>query len=134
LLLLRFPHVFEGLSEIAKLIKPSGYLILETPRFDSLMFKVLRGRERSVIPGHLYYFTRKTIEALALKAGLEVAKLELVGRTVTLDRISFYAAKFLNSRRVTADLTSISDIFRLNKISVHINLRDMMRLYLRKTS
>ena len=124
----------EGLSQIAKLIRPRGFLVLETPRYDTPSFRLLKGKERSVVPGHLYYFTRETIKAMATKLGFEVARLESVGRTVTLDRLCFYAAKFLNSRRATSALTSFSDALHLNRVRVHINLHDMMRLYLRKKS
>jgi len=126
------PDPSKGLSQIARLIRPGGFLVLETPRFDTLWFKLLKGRERSVIDGHYYYFTRETIRALAHKSGLEVVQLDLVGRTVTLDRLCFYAAKFLNSDHATNVLTSLSNSLRLNKVRIHINLHDMMRLYLRK--
>lgn len=126
------PNPAKGLSQIARLIRPGGYLVLETPRYDTLWFKLLKGRERSVIPGHVYYFTQETIQALAHKLGLEVVKLESVGRTLTLDRLCFYLAKFLNSDRATSVLNFVSNTLRLNKVRVHINLRDMMRLYLRK--
>jgi SAM-dependent methyltransferase len=122
----------EAFCQIAQLIKPRGYLVLETPRFDSLMFKILRGRERSVIPGHLYYFTPKTIAALSRSAGFEIARLDFVGRTVTIDRLCFYAAKFLNLPWATRLITGLSERLHLNKVRVHINLYDMMRLYLRK--
>src|SRR5450631_1474982 len=40
---------FTALRQIASLIRPGGVLVLETPRYDTLMFHLLRGRERSVI-------------------------------------------------------------------------------------
>ncbi|MHC4461919.1 MAG: class I SAM-dependent methyltransferase [Planctomycetota bacterium] len=126
------PNPAKGLLQIARFIRPGGYLVLETPRYDTLWFKLLKGRERSVIPGHVYYFTQETIRALAHKLGLEVVKLESVGRTLTLDRLCFYFAKFLNSDRATSVINFVSNTLRLNKVRVHINLRDMMRLYLRK--
>jgi 2-polyprenyl-3-methyl-5-hydroxy-6-metoxy-1,4-benzoquinol methylase len=126
------PNPAKGLLQIARMIRPDGYLIIETPRYDTLWFRLLKGRERSIIPGHLYYFTRQTIQAIARKSGFEVVKLESVGRTVTLDRLCFYAAKSLNSDRATKSLTFVSDSLHLNKIHLYINLRDMMRLYLRK--
>lgn len=122
----------EGLSQIARIIGPGGFLVLETPRYDTLWFRLLKGRERSVIPGHKYYFTRKTIQTMACKSGFEVVHLDSVGRTVTLDRLCFYLAKFLNSQHATKALTFFSDTFFLNKVRLYINLRDMMRLYLRK--
>ncbi len=126
------PNPNKGLSQIARLVRPGGFLVLETPRFDTLWFRLLKGRERSVIQGHYHYFTQETIQGLACKSGFKVVQLDLVGRTVTLDRLCFYAAKFLDSDRTTSILTSLSKRLRLNKVSIHINLRDMMRLYLRK--
>lgn len=126
------PDPKKGLREISKFVRPSGFLIMETPCFDTLWFKLLKGRERSVIQGHYYYFTRKTIQALARKSGFEVAQFELVGRTVTLDRLCFYAAKFFNSDLAIRIFTRLSDGLHLSKVRMYINLGDMMRLYLQK--
>ena len=124
------PDPFKGLQQIARLIRPGGFLVIETPRFDTLWFKLLKGRERSIIRGHYYYFTRRTIQALVCKSGFEVIQLDSVGRTVTLDRLCFYAGKFIDSDRAIRGLTWLSDRWHLNKLHLHINLRDMMRLYL----
>ncbi|MBN1788213.1 MAG: class I SAM-dependent methyltransferase [Sedimentisphaerales bacterium] len=130
-------HLFDpktGLQQIAKLIRPGGFLVLETPRFDTIWFRLMKSKERSVIRGHYYYFTRKTIQDLAIQAGFEVVQLDSVGRTVTLDRLCFYAAKFINSEGITRFITRFSDKLHLNKVSVYINLHDMMRVYLRRVS
>ncbi len=121
-----------GLIRIGEFLRPSGVLALETPRYDTAMFKFLRGRERSVFEGHTYYFTRHSIQQIAAKAGYEMIKLRSVGRTVSLDRLCFYAAKLLDTRITTRIITLISDSLRLHKAHVHINLHDMMRVYLRK--
>lgn len=132
-------HVIEHLSDpskalcnIADLVRPGGYLVLETPRYDTFMFRILKGRERSVIPDHLHYFTRKSMMAMCSDAGFKVNRVEAVGRTVTLDRLSFYFAKLLRSQQATKIITNLSDVLHLNKMSIHINLHDMMRLYLQK--
>lgn len=123
----------EGFVQIARMIRPGGLLVLETPRYDTLSFKLLKGRERSVVMDHKYFFTRKTIQALATsKSQFEVLQLDSVGRTVTLDRLCFHAAKFLHSGRAGKALAGLSNALRLNKVHVHVNLHDMMRLYLRK--
>ena len=122
----------KALSDIRDLIRPGGYLVLETPRYDTLTFYMMRGRERSVIPDHLHYFTRKSMLAMCGTAGFEAIRVEAVGRTVTLDRLAFYFAKLLRSQRTTKAITRLSDYLQLNNIRVHINLHDMMRLYLQK--
>ena len=123
---------FKSLCDLANLVRPGGYLVLETPRYDTLMFKILRGRERSVIDAHLHYFTRKSMLTMCRHAGFEAVRVEAVGRTVTLDRLSFYFAKLLGSQRATNPIIRLSDFLHLNKIHIHINLHDMMRLYLQK--
>lgn len=123
---------FKALCDIRGLVRPGGYLVLETPRYDTLTFHILRGRERSVIPDHLHYFTRKSMLAMCRDAGFEATRIEAVGRTVTLDRLSFYLAKLLRSQRAMEAITRLSDFLHLNSIRVHINLHDIMRLYLRK--
>jgi 2-polyprenyl-3-methyl-5-hydroxy-6-metoxy-1,4-benzoquinol methylase len=125
---------FKALCDIADLVRPGGYLVLETPRYDTLMFKILRGRERSVIPQHLHYFTRATMLLMCRHAGFEVVRMDAVGRTVTLDRLSFYLAKFLGSKRATKTITKLSDFLHLNDIRIYVNLHDMMRVYLKKSN
>lgn len=126
------PDPFEGLQYILDLLKPGGILVLETPRYDTITFKILKGRERSVIPGHLHYYTQKTLRMQTEKAGFKELKQESVGRTVTLDRLSFYAAKLLNTDFTTKMISNMSDFLKLNKVSLHINLHDMTRAYLQK--
>ncbi len=121
-----------GLKHLRDYLCPNGILVLETPRYDTFMFKLLRGRERSVFEGHNYYFTRRSIQEIAARAGFETVKLQAVGRTVSLDRLCFYAAKFLDNKLTTRMLTSVSDTLKLDKAHLHINLHDMMRIYLRK--
>jgi hypothetical protein len=70
--------------------------------------------------------------AMCRDAGFEAIKVEAVGRTVTLDRLSFYLAKFLRSKAATKAITNQSDFLHLNRIRIHVNLHDMMRLYLQK--
>jgi len=123
---------FQALCDMMELIRPGGYLVLETPRYDTPSFMLLRGRERSVIPQHLHYFTRKSMLMICNKAGYDARRVEAVGRTVTLDRLAFYFAKFLRSKEATKTITKMSDALHLNDVRVHINLHDMMRLYLQK--
>lgn len=123
---------FRALCDIAKLLRPAGYLVLETPRYDTFAFRILRGRERSVIPDHLHYFTRSSMLAMCRDAGYRACRVEAVGRTLTLDKLCFYLAKFTGSRQATKWIAGFSDYLHLNEIRVHINLHDMMRLYLQK--
>ncbi len=126
------PNPVKALAQLNKLVRPGGILVMETPRYDTVWFNFLKGRERSVIPGHLYYFTRKSLTEMASKAGFELIELDSVGRTLTLDRLCYSISKVSNSKIVSRVLTKLSDTLHLNKAKIHINLHDMMRLYLRK--
>lgn len=126
------PNPFNSLKQLNKLIKPGGILVMETPRYDTIWFKMLKGRERSVIPGHLHYFTKKSLTDMASKAGFELIELDSVGRTLTLDRLCYSISKVSNSKTLSKTLAKLSDTLHLNKVKLYINLHDMMRLYLRK--
>ena len=57
MLLSTFPTPFSTLKEIHRVLKRGSHLVLETPRYDTLMFKLLGRRERSVsCGGRVFYF------------------------------------------------------------------------------
>lgn len=126
-------HVPDPVTFVNKafdLLKSGGNLILETPAYDSLMFKLLKHRERSVrCDGHLYFFTKKTLTRLVEKCGFKVIKHEKVGRTLTLDRL------FYNLGIITGKIdffSRLSNKFKLYKFIIRINMRDMQRIYCQK--
>ncbi|MBI3627210.1 MAG: methyltransferase domain-containing protein [Candidatus Sungbacteria bacterium] len=54
----------ELLQEAARLLTADGILVLTTPKFDSLLSRVLRSRWYAILPAHLFYFTNRGIEHL----------------------------------------------------------------------
>lgn len=83
-------------------------LILETPTYDTLSFKILGSRERSLrCDGHLSFFTRKTLGRLVESCGLKVIKQEQVGRTLTLGRLLTRIGMIIRARNVFENLTQI---------------------------
>jgi 2-polyprenyl-3-methyl-5-hydroxy-6-metoxy-1,4-benzoquinol methylase len=111
-------------------LKTDGNLVLETPAYDSIMFKLLRHRERSIrCDGHIYFFTKKSLTKLVESHGFKVLKYEKVGRTLTMARF------FTNIGIVTGKkelFLRLADKLKLDKYIVRINLRDMQRIYCSK--
>lgn len=119
--------------EIYRVLKPGGYFIMETPRYDTLMFRLLGKRERSLsCSGHIYFFTTDTLKRMATSAGFEVHRIDYVGRSLTLDRLVWNVGVISKSDSVKRALNWLSNKLRLNKIWLKLNVRDMQRVYLRK--
>jgi 2-polyprenyl-3-methyl-5-hydroxy-6-metoxy-1,4-benzoquinol methylase len=114
----------------SELLKTGGNLILETPAYDSLTFKLLKHRERSVrCDGHIYFFTKKSLSSLVEKNGFKVVKHEKVGRTLTLDRL-FYNFGIMTGKKVF--FSNMSTKLGLDKFVIRLNMRDMQRIYCQK--
>jgi SAM-dependent methyltransferase len=127
------PDPAANLREIHRILRPGGVLAVETPRFDSLMFKLLGRRERSLsnCNGHIYFFTVPTLRHLLENNGFEVFRVELVGRTLTLELLASNLGLITRNETAKRWLAAISTAFHLDKFRVHINVRDMQRMYCR---
>lgn len=132
-------HVIEHFADPAsefkeshRILKPGGIFVAETPRYDTIWFKVLRERERSVIPYHYYYFTRRTLSEMLKRAGFTVLRVDSVGRTLSLDRLFFQLVKVVGSKKLHRLLIRMSDRLHLDRVIFYINIHDMMRIYARK--
>jgi 2-polyprenyl-3-methyl-5-hydroxy-6-metoxy-1,4-benzoquinol methylase len=127
------PDPAANLAELRRLIKPGGMIVVETPRFDSLMFKLLGRRERSVsiTNGHIYFFTVPTLTKLLDKHGFETVSVDLVGRTLTADRFLGNVGVVLRNMTIRRGLNKFSHALNLDKIVFHVNVRDMQRIYCR---
>ncbi len=127
------PDPSENLREIRRITKTGGVLVIETPRFDSLMFRLLGHRERSIqnCQGHIYFFTRSTLRQLVEKHQFQVERTELVGRTLTVDRLLYNVALMSRSQRIMRWAGWLGQKLKLNRLRLHVNARDMQRIYAR---
>ncbi|MGB8368894.1 MAG: methyltransferase domain-containing protein [Limisphaerales bacterium] len=129
------PDPSESLAAIHRVLKPGGVLVAETPRFDSLMFKLLGRRERSLAncDGHIFFFTVTTLRKMFEKCGFEVVRSDLVGRTLTWERLFYNIGVITHSSRIQRWLASLSATLHLDRFRIHINARDIQRIYGRAT-
>ncbi len=69
------PHVHDPpavLSEIARVLKPGGLLLLTVPNLESLNFMLFRSRWYHLEPPrHLFFFSERHLRALAGRAGFD---------------------------------------------------------------
>jgi SAM-dependent methyltransferase len=117
------------------LLRPGGMLVVETPTYDSLMFRLLGRRERSVsCDGHIFFFTPQTLGALIERAGLEVVRTEKVGRTVSVGRLLWNVGVMTKNPAIQRGLESLSQRRKLydEGVRLHLNVRDMVRMYARR--
>ena len=127
------PDPAENLRDLRRVIKPGGVLAIETPRFNSLSFKLLGRRERSIqnCPGHIFFFTEQTLRQILELNGFKVFCVERVGRTLTMDRFLYNLGLITRSARAQHSLARAARALHLEKIRFHINVRDMQRMYAR---
>jgi 2-polyprenyl-3-methyl-5-hydroxy-6-metoxy-1,4-benzoquinol methylase len=121
------------LKEINRLLKPRGYLVLETPRYDTLMFRILGRRERSInCVGHIYFFTTQTLKNLYEAAGFQTLQLNYVGRSLTIDRLFWNVGIISKNKYLSQRLAQVSRKAGLNKLHIYLNFRDMQRVCVQK--
>jgi len=127
------PDPLQTLEAIFRVLKPGGSLVIETPRYDSLMFKLMRHRERSVsCDGHIYFFTTNTLRQLCLKAGFQFKFVRYVGRSLNLARLLWNVGVMSKNGVIQKAIAKSSSLLRLNKVHMRLNARDMQRMVLVK--
>jgi len=72
------------------LLKPGGVVFLATPDVDSVVAKTLRRWWWSVLPGHIWLFSKDTLTRLAKDAGFEVVDIATHPKTFSVD---YYAGR-----------------------------------------
>ena len=127
------PDPTDNLRELRRVLKPGGVLVIETPRFNSLSFKILGRRERSIqnCSGHIYFFTEQTLLQMLKQNGFDVFRVERVGRTLTLERLLFNIGLVSRSARVRRWLARVGQTRWLREATLYVNVRDMQRMYAR---
>jgi len=135
-------HVIEHLDDpagtvgvIARVLRPGGFLVVETPIYDTLMFRLLGRRERSLsCDGHVVFYTSRTLGALLERCGFEIVAERRVGRTMSLGRLLWNVGVMSKSKAVQQMIERLSAALGLmHRGRLHLNTRDMVRVFARKT-
>lgn len=124
------PSPRRELSELRRIIKPGGWLILETPNISTVWYRLLGARWRQFIPDHIFFFTPRTITRLCESGGFEVRELRSVGKAMSLRLFINRLGRY--QRRPAKLIEAVSDRLNLSDLTIRLKLGDVMRLYARR--
>jgi 2-polyprenyl-3-methyl-5-hydroxy-6-metoxy-1,4-benzoquinol methylase len=99
------------LTSVRRMLKPGGIVLIFVPNLHSVGFSVLEAESALVSPAeHLLYFTRRSMEAIAVKAQLQV--LDIKTRGMDIPDIVAYYRDVKKDMAVTGFLSKFADIFQ----------------------
>jgi SAM-dependent methyltransferase len=124
------PSPRNELAELRRIIKPGGWLALETPNIANIWYKLIRSRWRQFIPDHIYFFTPQTLSRLCEQSGFEIQETRTVGKPMSvrlfLSRLGRY------HKPLATMLESASQGLNLDDRTMRLKLGDVVRIYARR--
>jgi 2-polyprenyl-3-methyl-5-hydroxy-6-metoxy-1,4-benzoquinol methylase len=124
------PGPQRAMRELHRIIRPNGWLVIETPNIASIWVKLLGAKWRQFIPDHIFFFTPQTLTQLCQQTGFEICELRSAGKSMSvrlfLSRLSRY------HKPLAHKLTRASEKLHLCDKTLRINPGDVMRLYARR--
>ena len=121
-------HPLEALSIAQKILSPGGILCLVTPDVNSLAARIMGQRWWHYRPGHLGYFSKRSLDFLLHRTGFRMIKMRKYNWTFSLHYLlsRVPVLKFLLKSHVLASFWK--------KIPIKLVLRDSFEIYASKDS
>lgn len=117
------PHPSDAISIAQKILLPGGTLCLVTPDINSLAARIMGQKWWHYRPGHLGYFSKKSLEFLLQRAGFRVIKMRKYSWTFSLHYLLSRkpGLNFLSKNHILASLWK--------RIPIKLVLQDSFELY-----
>jgi SAM-dependent methyltransferase len=120
------------LRELNRLLRTGGHLVVETPDIETIWFRILGARWRQIIPDHLFFFSRSTLNRLLSEEGFTVTEVRHVGKSMSL---RLFLSRIGRYSRILAQLGSLFiRLAHLEEVTLRLNLRDVIRVYAVKSA
>ncbi|HMN77981.1 MAG TPA: class I SAM-dependent methyltransferase [Burkholderiaceae bacterium] len=134
-------HVIEHLDDpaanlrvVSRILRDDGVFVVETPIYDTLAYRLLGRRERSLsCDGHIFFYTQATLSRLLTDCGFTILRSERVGRTMSLSRLLWNFGVMSKSTSAQRMLKAVIDRPSLHSRHIHLNAKDMLRIYARRS-
>lgn len=120
-------HPLDAIINARNILSPDGTLCLVTPDIDSLAAKIFRKRWWHYRPGHLGYFSKRSLAFLLQRSGFRVVKIRKYAWTFSL--------YYLLSRKPGLEFMLKNHVFAsfCKKIPIKLALQDSLEVYARKS-
>jgi SAM-dependent methyltransferase len=120
------PHPFDALKIAKEILAPEGTLCLVTPDINSLAARIMGQKWWHYRPGHLGYFSEKSLRTVLQKAGFRVFQMRKYSWTFSLH--------YLLSRRPGLSFLLKNPFFSslFKKIPIKLALQDSFEIYASK--
>ena len=114
------------LSEVKKILKPDGILVITTPNIYSLAARLAKEKWYAILPGHLFYFSPKTLEKILAEAGFRIIQKRTHTRYFSLAYFLYRLGGYL------AFMEKLGKSRILKKVMLPLNFFDQLEWYVKK--
>jgi SAM-dependent methyltransferase len=119
-----FEHLIDPAKEIRKIreiLKPGGLLVIEVPRIDTFLVRLMKGKHRHFVEDHVSFFTASSLGKLLRDEGFQVLKVFFPARTMSLRHLGRWIEKYIGSDFMTKFMPK-----RLLDLQIRLSLRDII--------